>query len=90
VREARHTAFGKDHGFADINSIDVIRKQVPIRDYEGLTGYVDRIVSGEKDVTWPGKPEYFAKTSGTTSGTKYIRSPGNRCPLIFAAQEMPC
>lgn len=72
VRDARHTAFGKDHGFSDINSIESFRKQVPVRDYEGLKGYVERIVAGEKNVTWPGKPEYFAKTSGTTSGTKYI------------------
>ena len=72
VRDARHTAFGRDHGFGDINSIESFRKQVPIRDYEGLKSYIERIVSGEKDVTWPGKPEYFAKTSGTTSGTKYI------------------
>ena len=72
IRDAGKTAFGKDHGFADINSIDAFRKQVPVRDYEGLKGYIERIVAGESNVTWPGKPEYFAKTSGTTSGTKYI------------------
>jgi hypothetical protein len=47
-------------------------KQVPVRDYEGLRSYIDRIVSGEEDVVWPGKPIYFSKTSGTTSGAKYI------------------
>ena len=47
-------------------------KQVPIRDYEGLKPYVDKIVNGEENILWPGKPVYFAKTSGTTSGVKYI------------------
>jgi hypothetical protein len=45
---------------------------VPVRDYEGLKKYIDRVVSGEKNILWPGKPLYFAKTSGTTSGAKYI------------------
>lgn len=72
MRDAAQTAFGKDHGFADIKTVEAFRKQVPIRDYEGLKPYIERIVKGELDVTWPGKPEYFAKTSGTTSGTKYI------------------
>ncbi|HZY78247.1 MAG TPA: GH3 auxin-responsive promoter family protein [Cyclobacteriaceae bacterium] len=72
VRDARFTVFGEDHGFTDIHNIEAFRKQVPIRDYEGLKGYIERIVKGEPNITWPGKPEYFAKTSGTTSGTKYI------------------
>jgi hypothetical protein len=72
VSDASQTVFGKDHGFADIHSVEAFRKQVPIRDYEGLKGYIEKIVAGEPNITWPGKPEYFAKTSGTTSGTKYI------------------
>jgi hypothetical protein len=72
VRDAANTVFGKDHGFADIRTVEDFRKQVPIRDYEGLKPYIERIVKGERNITWPGKPEYFAKTSGTTSGTKYI------------------
>ncbi len=72
IRGAQQTAFGKDHGFSDIHSVESFRKQVPIRDYEKLRGYVERVVAGEANVLWPGKPEYFAKTSGTTSGTKYI------------------
>ncbi len=69
---AKDTAFGKDHGFADINNYADFKRQVPIRDYEELKPYIDKILLGEKDVLWPGKPAYFAKTSGTTSGTKYI------------------
>lgn len=72
VGKAAPTAFGKDHGFADIRSYSDFKKQVPIRDYEALKPYVDRLVKGESNILWPGKPAYFAKTSGTTSGTKYI------------------
>jgi hypothetical protein len=72
INKAKNTVFGKDHGFADIRSYDDFKKQVPIRDYEGLRPYVDKILKGEQDVLWPGKPAYFAKTSGTTSGTKFI------------------
>lgn len=72
IQQAKHTAFGKDHDFQGIKSHDEFRKQIPIRDYEQLRPYVDRIVAGESDILWKGKPAYFAKTSGTTSGTKYI------------------
>ena len=72
VLEAKETSFGRDHGFSQISSFDGFAKQVPIRDYEALKGYMDRVVAGEADVLWPGKPLYFAKTSGTTSGAKYI------------------
>jgi GH3 auxin-responsive promoter len=66
------TVFGKDHDFNDIANYDDFKVRVPIRDYEELRPYVDRIIAGQPDVLWRGKPAYFAKTSGTTSGTKYI------------------
>ncbi|GHC44417.1 GH3 auxin-responsive promoter family protein [Ulvibacter litoralis] len=72
LKEAKNTHFGKDHGFDTINSYSDFAKQVPMRDYEALRNYVDRVVAGEEDILWPGKPLYFAKTSGTTSGAKYI------------------
>lgn len=72
IQEASSTRFGKDHGFAGIQNYEDFKKQVPVRDYEGLKSYFDATASGEADVLWPGKPAYFAKTSGTTSGTKYI------------------
>ena len=72
VRAAQQTRFGKEHGFADIRSEADFRRQVPIRDYEDLKPWIDSITAGEHDVLWPGKPTYLAKTSGTTSGTKYI------------------
>lgn len=72
LRKAANTEFGRDHGFLNISSYREYAKRVPVRDYEELKPYVDKVVAGEKDILWPGKPLYFAKTSGTTSGAKYI------------------
>lgn len=72
ISKAKNTAFGKDHDFDKIESYRDFKDRVPVNDYEGLRAYVDRIVAGEKDVLWKGRPLYFAKTSGTTSGAKYI------------------
>jgi phenylacetate-coenzyme A ligase PaaK-like adenylate-forming protein len=72
IRQAKNTQFGKDHQFSQIKNPQDFAKQVPIRDYEDLKPYVDHVVQGEENVLWKGKPIYFAKTSGTTSGAKYI------------------
>lgn len=72
IQNARQTHFGKDHNFSAITTIADFQKQVPVRDYEELKPYIDRMVKGEEDVLWKGKPIYLAKTSGTTSGAKYI------------------
>ncbi len=72
VAQATDTVFGKDHQFDTIRSHQDFVERVPIRDYEELKGYVQQIIEGKDDVLWPGKPIYFAKTSGTTSGAKYI------------------
>jgi len=72
ILDAQETQFGKDHNFSQIKSFSDFAKQVPVRDYEGLKSYVDKVVKGEANVLWKGKPLYFAKTSGTTSGAKYI------------------
>ena len=72
IASAQYTQFGKDHAFATIKTHQDFSKQVPVRDYEALKPYVDRVVAGESNILWPGKPLYFAKTSGTTSGAKYI------------------
>ncbi|WP_283636251.1 GH3 auxin-responsive promoter family protein [Aquaticitalea lipolytica] len=72
ISEATSTAFGKDHDFISINSHADFVKRVPVRDYEDLKPYVERVVEGEENVLWKGKPLYFAKTSGTTSGAKFI------------------
>lgn len=72
IAEGRKTKFGKDHDFDSISSHADFVKNVPIRDYEELKSYVDEMVKGHEDILWPGKPLYYAKTSGTTSGAKYI------------------
>ena len=72
ISEAATTKFGVDHDFMDISSHEDFIKRVPVRDYEALKPYVDKVVAGDSNVLWKGKPLYFAKTSGTTSGAKYI------------------
>ena len=72
IARAKTTAFGRDHQFEQIASYDDFKKRVPVRDYEELRPYIERITHGQPDVLWPGKPRYLAKTSGTTSGVKYI------------------
>lgn len=72
LKQAADTAFGHDHQFGQIKNHNDFKSRVPVRDYEDLRPYIDRMTNGEADVLWPGKPAYLAKTSGTTSGVKYI------------------
>ena len=72
IKSAKNTEFGKDHGFENIQTYEDFKKQVPIRDYEQIKPYIEKIKEGRQNILWKGKPIYFAKTSGTTSGVKYI------------------
>ncbi|MBF6653355.1 hypothetical protein C3B47_10735 [Flavobacterium columnare] len=72
IQQAKNTQFGKDHQLEQIHTYNDYVQKVPVRDYEELRPYVDRVVKGEENILWTGKPIYFAKTSGTTSGAKYI------------------
>ncbi len=72
IVKAAATAFGKDHHFDQIKNYSDFKKHIPIKDYEGLRSYFDQVKEGASDMLWPGKPRYLAKTSGTTSGIKYI------------------
>lgn len=72
IKKAKETRFGKDHSFESISTAEEFAQKVPVRDYEELKPYVEQVVAGKEDILWPGKPIYFAKTSGTTSGAKYI------------------
>lgn len=72
VQAAKKTLFGKDHQFAEIKSYEDFKQRVPLADYEDLKPYIYRINAGQSNVLWKGKPQYYAKTSGTTSGAKYI------------------
>ncbi|WP_136468204.1 GH3 auxin-responsive promoter family protein [Flagellimonas onchidii] len=72
ISTAKQTQFGKDYNFESIDNHKEFTKKVPVRDYEELKHYVEEIINGKNNVLWPEKPVYFAKTSGTTSGAKYI------------------
>lgn len=72
IKNGIKTEFGKNHDFENIESYEQYKEKVPVRDYEELRPYIEKVVNGEKNILWPGKPLYFAKTSGTTSGAKYI------------------
>jgi hypothetical protein len=85
IEQAQNTTFGKDHHFSKIKSYEDFKKQVPIRDYEALKPYIEKVVAGESDVLWKGKPLYFAKTSGTTSGVKYIPLTKESMPMHISA-----
>lgn len=85
IQRAKHTRFGKDHRFEQIRDHQTYCEWVPVRDYEGLNPYIQQVVKGEKDILWPGKPLYFAKTSGTTSGVKYIPITKDSIPYHIAA-----
>src|SRR5690606_43952 len=68
------------------------KKQVPLRDYEALKPWIDQVLEGGLDVLWPGKPKYLCKTSGTTSGTKYIpmSGPGIKAQIAAARNTLLC
>jgi hypothetical protein len=72
VRFGGDTLFGREHRVHDVGDHLGLVQAIPLRDYEGFKPYIDRILFGEEDVLWPGRPLYFCKTSGTTSGAKYI------------------
>lgn len=72
LHKAQHTQFGEEHDFLRIKNHEVFKAQVPIRDYEQFSPYIQKIIEGGNDILWEGRPLYFAKTSGTTSGAKYI------------------
>ena len=72
VKTGAKTLFGKDHSFTEIKTHEDFVKLVPIRDYEAFKPYIEKIKEGKHNILWKGQPIYFAKTSGTTSGVKYI------------------
>ena len=72
LKQGGKTVFGKDHGLENVTTYEDFKKAVPIRDYEAFVPYIDKIKNGGENILWKGKPIYFAKTSGTTSGVKYI------------------
>ena len=72
IESAKATEFGRRHQFERIRTYEDFKRNVPVREYEGITEYIELILQGRQNILWPGKPLYLAKTSGTTSGSKYI------------------
>lgn len=83
IYKAKETQFGHNHGFEKIRTVHEFRERVPVRDYEGIKDYIQKIKEGQQNVLWPGAPVYFAKTSGTTSGIKYIPLTKESIPYHF-------
>lgn len=87
VKTAEKTLFGREHQFETISNIEDFRANVPIADYEDLKPYIKKIKKGQSKILWPELPEYFAKTSGTTSGAKYIPISKEAMPFQIAAAQ---
>ena len=88
LKVGSRTVIGKDLNMGEVKTYDEFRQAVPVRDYEALRPYIDRIKEGKESVLWKGKPIYFAKTSGTTSGVKYIPITKDSIPYqINAARD---
>ncbi|MCS6905095.1 MAG: GH3 auxin-responsive promoter family protein [Bacteroidia bacterium] len=81
LKAAENTEFGKEHQFSKIRSIEDFQNRVPIRNYEAFLPYLEKVFAGQKDILWPGKPIYLAKTSGTTAGTKWIPISSHSMPF---------
>jgi hypothetical protein len=72
LKHGSKTVFGEEHKLSQVKTYEDFKNAVPVRDYEDFVPYIDKIKAGEQNVLWKGRPIYFAKTSGTTSGVKYI------------------
>lgn len=87
IRTAEKTLYGRAHQFENIKSIQEFQSKVPIADYEDLKPYIEKVKKGQRTILWPDTPEYFAKTSGTTSGSKYIPISKEGMPYQIAAAQ---
>lgn len=73
IKKAKNTAFWKEYHFETIKTIKDFQKQVPLFHYKDFEPWILRMVKWELDVSYPGKIDRFATSSGTTWGTaKYI------------------
>lgn len=87
VNTAQKTLFGREHDFENIRSVKDFQDRVPVADYEDLKPYIERVKKGQANILWTETPEYFAKTSGTTSGSKYIPISKEGMPLQVAGAQ---
>ncbi|MGG5209026.1 GH3 auxin-responsive promoter family protein [Chryseobacterium sp. MIQD13] len=87
VKTAQKTLFGREHDFENIQSVKEFQEKVPVADYEDLKPYIERVKKGQANILWTETPEYFAKTSGTTSGSKYIPISKEGMPFQVAGAQ---
>ncbi|MGC5744562.1 GH3 auxin-responsive promoter family protein [Chryseobacterium sp. NFX27] len=87
VKTAQKTLFGREHDFENIQSVKEFQDRVPVSDYEDLKPYIERVKKGQANILWTETPEYFAKTSGTTSGSKYIPISKEGMPFQIAGAQ---
>lgn len=87
VNTAQKTLFGREHDFENIHSVEEFQQRVPVSDYEDLKPYIERVKKGQSHILWTDTPEYFAKTSGTTSGSKYIPISKEAMPFQIAGAQ---
>ncbi|WP_345990943.1 GH3 auxin-responsive promoter family protein [Chryseobacterium sp. Chry.R1] len=87
IDTAKKTLFGREHQFENIQSVQDFQEKVPVSDYEDLKPYIERVKKGQANILWPETPQYFAKTSGTTSGSKYIPISKEGMPFQVAAAQ---
>ncbi|MFP3591717.1 GH3 auxin-responsive promoter family protein [Chryseobacterium sp. SIMBA_038] len=87
IETAKKTLFGREHDFENIHSIQEFQERVSVADYEDLKPYIERVKKGQANILWTETPEYFAKTSGTTSGSKYIPISKEGMPFQIAGAQ---
>jgi GH3 auxin-responsive promoter. len=87
VEKASKTLYGREHDFENIHSVKDFQERVPVADYEDLRPYIERVKRGQANILWTDTPEYFAKTSGTTSGSKYIPISKEGMPFQIAGAQ---
>jgi len=87
IKTAEKTLFGRERNFEKIKNIQDFQSAVQIADYEALKTYIERVKKGQRNILWTETPEYFAKTSGTTSGSKYIPISKEGMPFQIAAAQ---
>ncbi len=87
VNTAQKTLFGREHDFENIRSVKDFQDRVAVSDYEDLKPYIERVKKGQANILWTETPEYFAKTSGTTSGSKYIPISKEGMPFQIAGAQ---
>ncbi|MEY8758537.1 GH3 auxin-responsive promoter family protein [Chryseobacterium tongliaoense] len=87
VNTAKKTLFGREHDFENIRSVKDFQERVSVADYEDLKPYIERVKKGQANILWTDTPEYFAKTSGTTSGSKYIPISREGMPYQIAGAQ---